>query len=579
MIYGISDVLNVPIILLLLFFVSEFILFSFKIIFCLQITAKFIIIVCCKKINELKEIEMTKIKTGVSNWWNDIRKEFSTKPVIITFISTCIWGFIAHGIALTNKFCWQDEMNYVFTLGNDYTLGRFMLGFFLKSDNVIWGSNPFSTPLFNGLFSLLFLAIISVLIIKIFDIENIFLGIVLSGILTTIPVVAVIFAYMYTAPAYFFGFLLGVLGIYLINKYNNIIVYIISIILMALSVGTYQGFLPTLLGIMLIMFLNFIWKNKENLKEKNNIKKGCSIVFSVPLFVLIYYVLMKLINKALQITLSDYRGVSSMGRLGIKEYLSRSVTAYKRFFFPADNRADNVFLYNSKYLYYFVILINIALLIILAVRNFKKNRAGTILFIVFSAFIPLAGNFIYVMCNEGDVYTIMAYGLTVPLLYSIFLTQLILKEFEKKKFVLINAAILTILCLFFAKIDNICYLKTQFVQQQAISYFTALISDIKGTYGYSDEYPVATINNFNINDASFTEIPEFTLPLVPYDHNVNDYVNNYQYRNFMAYWCGYEPEYVPNTTEIEQNPEVQNMPSYPKDGSIKVIDGTVVVKF
>lgn len=68
---------------------------------------------------------------------------------------------------------------------------------------------------------------------------------------------------MYTAPAYFFGFLLGVFGIYLIKKYNNIIVYIIAVFLMSLSIGTYQGFLPTLLSIMLIMFLNFLLKSKE----------------------------------------------------------------------------------------------------------------------------------------------------------------------------------------------------------------------------------------------------------------------------------------------------------------------------
>lgn len=206
---------------------------------------------------------MSKFKTDANNWWKNVITEFSAKCVIVTFISTFIWGFIAHGIALTNKFCWQDEMNYVFTLGNDYTLGRFMLGFFLEQDKVVWGASPYSTPLFNGLASLLFLAIIAALLIKIFDIENIFLGIVLSGILTTIPVVAVIFAYMYTAPAYFFGFLLGVFGIYLIKKYNNIIVYIIAVFLMSLSIGTYQGFLPTLLGIMLIMFLNFLLKSKE----------------------------------------------------------------------------------------------------------------------------------------------------------------------------------------------------------------------------------------------------------------------------------------------------------------------------
>lgn len=54
---------------------------------------------------------MSKFKTDANNWWKNVITEFSAKCVIVTFISTFIWGFIAHGIALTNKFCWQDEMN------------------------------------------------------------------------------------------------------------------------------------------------------------------------------------------------------------------------------------------------------------------------------------------------------------------------------------------------------------------------------------------------------------------------------------------------------------------------------------
>lgn len=46
----------------------------------------------------------------------------------------------------------------------------------------------------------------------------------------------------------------------------------------------------------------------------------------------------------------------------------------------------------------------------------------------------------------------------------------------------------------------------------------------------------------------------------------------------MRQWCGYNPTTLPQI-EYQGLEEVQNMPTYPSDGSIKIIGGAVVVKF
>ena len=58
------------------------------------------------------------------------------------------------------------------------------------------------------------------------------------------------------------------------------------------------------------------------------------------------------------------------------------------------------------------------------------------------------------------------------------------------------------------------------------------------------------------------------------------FVNSYSEssRAFMKNWCGYTPVFA-DAKKFENNGIVQSMPRYPNDGSIKVIDNVIVIKF
>ena len=60
--------------------------------------------------------------------------------------------------------------------------------------------------------------------------------------------------------------------------------------------------------------------------------------------------------------------------------------------------------------------------------------------------------------------------------------------------------------------------------------------------------------------------------------DLQGYLNNWTWMEFMARWCGFSSE-TANAEEFKNLPEVQAMPCYPEDGSIQVIGETVVVKF
>ncbi|MCM1474475.1 MAG: hypothetical protein NC040_10470, partial [Muribaculaceae bacterium] len=122
------------------------------------------------------------------------------------------------------------------------------------------------------------------------------------------------------------------------------------------------------------------------------------------------------------------------------------------------------------------------------------------------------------------------------------------------------------------------YLKAEFQQQRIISYFTIMITQIKSLKGYQDEMPVCYINPKYKKDLMLKELSGFeSLYVLPYQ-GAKKGVNNYEWGRFMHNWCAFSPEVVDEEDFIDL-PEVIDMPYYPDDGSIKIINDTVVVKF
>ena len=119
------------------------------------------------------------------------------------------------------------------------------------------------------------------------------------------------------------------------------------------------------------------------------------------------------------------------------------------------------------------------------------------------------------------------------------------------------------------------YMSSYYTTKQTVSYFQALVTRIKSVDGYSDQYPVAFIGE-NYEDESF----ENSWANTPFWYGglspilINRYSRDWFMQNYLGYF------YTPASEEIVQKleSETKDMPSYPDSGSIKVIDGTVVVK-
>ena len=144
-----------------------------------------------------------------------------------------------------------------------------------------------------------------------------------------------------------------------------------------------------------------------------------------------------------------------------------------------------------------------------------------------------------------------------------------------KKIILILTALLLFMNI---RLAGLCYLKADVLQSQAVGYYNSLASRIRCVKGYTDEMPVVYINEDKKEDQSFAGTdPWFdSIRILPYTYS--SIINNYEWKKNMAFWCGFKPA-ASSAEPYENSGIVAAMPSYPDEGSIKIIDGCIVVKF
>ena len=125
--------------------------------------------------------------------------------------------------------------------------------------------------------------------------------------------------------------------------------------------------------------------------------------------------------------------------------------------------------------------------------------------------------------------------------------------------------------------DNTCYLKAEMEQQQAISSMTVLVSRIKSVEGYKDTLPVCFVFTGKQDKTMPAGDDFFDVDLVSFDKIIPHH-NRRNLRNILEHWCAFKPKYV-NQKNFKNLDEVKAMPDYPDDGSIRIIDDTVVIKW
>lgn len=510
--------------------------------------------------------------------WKKIRVQ---KKCVI--ISTLLFGIFTHGPMMFNKFSKFDDIQFLFTGGVTFSSGRWMLYVAEKLKNLLFLDSIYGLPLPNIVFSLICIAATVCILIDLLDIRSSNLSILLTGIFVTIPVVACMYGYMFTAQFFSFAILCAVLGAYLVLTKKRWYLILSGIILMTWSVGIYQAYIP----LMLCVFLFGLMKRFSEAEGREDrirvwIRTGI-IGISCAAFLLLNTLILNFFLRINHVELSGYKGIGYASKIPLSFYLERAVFACKEFFFPRRGSFYDTFPGRSRELYIFSIALSFIFLVIFVLSLAKKSKLNAVIVFMLGLFVPLAVNFIFVIVDETFVYVMMIYGYAMYFLFFIWIYEQIkdkLNCFMQKTLGSIVTVTLVLIVVIFSRFDNVCYLRLEMVMAQTSRYYTSLITRIQSTDGYRSDMQIVYIGKPQIldDDTTIPEIQELNYIHVSPFFGFRESLSTEPWRDFMEQWSLFKA-WETDPDEFISLPEVQKMPSYPNEGSIRVINDTLVVKF
>ena len=522
--------------------------------------------------------EIRQVSTWVQQKAVCSRKRIRFSPSFAAALAGALsFGLLAQGMGLFNKFSWHDDIFSLFMTGTAIESGRWMLYVLSELEKWFYGNGYFSLPVVNGSIAILCIGLSAGLMTDFFHIRSRKLSALLGGVMAVFPVVTSLFNFMFTIHYYMLGLLMLTAGSILICRDGTRWKKWAGILLCGCSIGIYQAFIPVMLMMVLLDQIMVFprWGEKMGqLLLRLLIRALCvAAVMGVYLAGSRYFLSIK------NLRIDSYLGMDQAVSVPLGQYLQRAGRAYREFFQPSHFVLWDMYPQAMFNVYRIMLCMDFLLGGLSLFQVWKKSPPRALLLAGLFALVPLGCNFIFVMSEE--VHSLMVYGQVMQIVFLLCLVSLIEEPYPViHRIVSLGMGILLAAsCVMYIRYDNQCYMKTAFHQQEAISWNTTLVTRIESTEGFRDEMPVAFVNRRNMDDKNLYNLDELDfLSLGTYDENIREYLNDWAWEAFLARWCGFQPKMV-DPREMEHLREVEAMPHYPDDGSIRIIEDVIVVRF
>lgn len=493
----------------------------------------------------------------------------SPKEYFLKYAKTIFWVFLfctlfSHGYAMCNLVGNNDTMGIISgNAGAGTSSGRWFLDILVNTCKLLFGDVYF-LPWFNLLLGFFFITCSAFLILYSFQIESKAVIVFVTALMLVFPATTSMALYGYTFHFNMLSLFLAACSAALcLNAALSFRIF--AALLLALSLGIYQAYLPFACAILVLSWI-------KNLSDDSSCKTVIRSILwdsiTILLGLVLYFALTKLFCAFFHTPLSSYRGIDHMA----------TVPSFKSLLFSAAYSFGILLILPFKNLYgistppilRILIFIYYLLSILTVIHLYKKTARGishklllTILFLL----LPLSSNLIFFMVNadKDSVYTAMLYGTVVIFLFlPMFLPQQAIRLFTK------HMAYVTLSGMIFlwGWYNNGVYMASHHVIEQNISVWNRIITEVESLDGYRSQMPVCIIG----------ENPYFPSVIESYDefhHLVSlHYVTNWSLPHFLKNYLGWEKTFTSAPSSLPDN-----LPIYPDSGSIIIIDDIVVIHF
>lgn len=500
-------------------------------------------------------------------FWDRFTPELK-RSALVVFVATLVCSFAAHGFLFTNEFFSHDSVSY-FTYATGsfsfYTsIGRFVIPVYelIKGD--------VAAPWLIGLLFILWMSLTSLLVIQILKIRSTCGMILTSGLLcTNIALTLTGATYIYCMDEYAFALFTAVAAVYLIQRGKWWTVP--GFLLLIVSLAVYQAYFTVAACLCFLMILQRLAANESLGKT---ILSGIWYLFVLATGFVAYYGVWTAVCNGI-----------GVAKRRVEESLLAGSGLEKVITLVRDANVEYVkgLFDGSGVLDWLMPVLHVLLVAALAWRlvqillDKELHLGNKALILILVCLIPTAFNSATILL-AGSATQLMTFA--GELIYVLLILSYEPSEGKKNPVSLMRTAAMVLLCCVIWQhtvYANQVYMKKELDQTATISLATRIIDRVELLEGYvPGETPVAFAGrldrNYYLNRGrdEFAELDK-TVGLW------SDYSATYNLGRYLTDYMNY-PLLWDTETDFSQMEEVQAMPVFPAADSIRMINGTVVVK-
>lgn len=527
------------------------------------------------------------------------------KNTIIIFITSLCAGLLTHGSRMFNTVLFKDDIAYIIDCGATAEEGRWFLEVLYTLDKKLLGSHIGSKG-FTGLFTFLLVAAACCIIAGALEIKSPISVSLMTACAVMFPYITGLFSYSFTSLYYLISVILSLICAVLVydagnnlfslkqNTWKSLALSLLAVILLSFSTATYQTALSTFASLLTLLAIkDCIEREDENFILF--IKKCLFYLVCFGLAVLLYLFSSRIALNIKGATYNEHQGVQSMGQLSVFQIIRGMVKAYRQFLYPQYDRLSIYLSYQMLWIYRGIVLFLVVILAKNLISRIKsKNFIGALQLFLLSLVLPLAVQLIFIITDSDSdkvfIHSLMRSSELFTFVSLIWVAdrhswfdQLLTGPFLKKEKIVpaISALLLLYSLVYFDYHANICYMYSEITQENAISYFNRLALRIQSLPEYKADMNVAYLGAYSKDETGLVRQDFQDLYQIP-TYGSTSLINSFNWEDYMSFWTGFTPPQVTESSELEalaKMSEVESMPCYPDDGSIKIIDDTIVVKF
>lgn len=496
--------------------------------------------------------------------WNQLKKD---TQAVWAILSTFAIGLLAHMYKFTNHIPnWDSLMDYYYPTHNMTHQGRqfqFLPAAFRAFKDIPW---------VIGLLSLLYLSILVVLLVKLFEIRGKLSIAFIAALVVTSPPVTSTLGYMFTADCYFFAGLMAVLAVYLARKKR--FGWIAGAVLLGVGIGIYQAYLS--LAIVLILFLTI----REILlagdgKLGGDFWKQILKYLGMGILGLAFYkVSLEIMSRVEQIALVNHHGLGSIHFPSMSEFIHATVqslvdTVY--YYVGSVSRLSTYGIASAVCLTMSVLFC----LILVCKKEIYKHFSHLFLLAVCIFMIPCACHCFYFVTNEVEYYALMQFPLVLTFVFLFWEYEQREVQYKAGQWAVVLASGILVYVLIISA--NVAYRVQTLSYEKTYAMMDRMIARMENLPDYQNADKIAVIGNLLGTDIyAYGTSPA----LAGY---ADSYLVSHQKHvvSMLDEYYGIKLEGVSDQTieELMKLPEVENMAIWPDAGSVLQVDDIIVVRF